>query len=228
MNTKITNGNYFCLKDIENYLISNKELLGSKVLDFGCGDSPYYELLKPINYTGVDLEINQSISTYKNLLKIEKNKTLPFENSKFDSIIATQVIYQIESLDKLIIDFHRILNKKGLVLVTVPFMWSEVYDNMHPNKRFSKNELHDIFKKQGFELIDFKPLNNGLEGVLILFLKMFESNINSLKIPVIRPLIRVVFCLSFNCIIGIVRFIKILKDPVVYLNSGFIFQKKDD
>ena len=155
MNTKITNGNYFCLKDIENYLISNKELLGSKVLDFGCGDSPYYELLKPINYTGVDLEINKSISTYKNLLKIEKNKTLPFENSKFDSIIATQVIYQIESLDKLIIDFHRILNKKGLVLVTVPFMWFEVYDNMHPNKRFSKNELHDIFKKEGFEYLTF-------------------------------------------------------------------------
>jgi len=105
-------------------------------------------------------------------------------------------------------------------------MWSEVYDNMHLNKRFSRNELHYIFKKEGFELIDFKPLNNWIEGVLILFLKMSESKINSLKIPVIRPLIRVVFCLFFNCIIGIVRYIKILNDSAVYLNSDLIFQKK--
>ena len=112
MNINRTNGSYYCIKDIENYLKINKKLLGSKVLDFGCGDSPYYELLQPINYTGVDLEINQSISTHKNLLKIEKNKPLPIKDSEFDSIISTQVIYQINELDKLICDFHRILNKR--------------------------------------------------------------------------------------------------------------------
>ena len=106
-------------------------------------------------------------------------------------------------------------------------MWFEVYDKIHLNKRFSKNELQDIFKTQGFELIDFKPLNNGLEGLLILFLKTFERKINSLKIPLIISFFRVIFCLFFNCIIGTVRSLGISTDPTVYLNAGFIFQKNE-
>ena len=74
MNINRTNGSYYCLKEIENYLKINKKLLGSKVLDFGCGDSPYYELIQPINYTGVDLEIDQSVFTNRNLIKIKKHQ----------------------------------------------------------------------------------------------------------------------------------------------------------
>ena len=141
---KIFNANYFIYKEIKNYLRYSHKYLGLNLLDFGCGDTPYYELFQSINYTGVDLEINQKFLSKKKLIEIEINKPLPFEDSLFDSIISTQVIYQVKELDKLIIDFHRVLNSNGVVLITVPFMWFEVYENSHINKRFSKNELEEI------------------------------------------------------------------------------------
>jgi SAM-dependent methyltransferase len=224
---KIINANYFIYKEIKNYLLRNHKYLGLNLLDFGCGESPYFELLQPINYTGVDLEINQN-SSKKNLIKIVANKSLPFEDATFDSIISTQVIYQVKELDKLIIDFYRVLNKNGVVLVTVPFMWFEVYKKNHLNKRFSKNELQEIFEQRGFKLINFKPLNVGLEGILILLLKSSERKLNKLKIRVLRVPIRVLFNLVINFFLYLLRSANIFNDSEIYLNSGFIFQKVDN
>jgi len=224
---KILKANYFIHKEIKNYLKCSHKYLGLNLLDFGCGDSPYYELLKPINYTGVDLAISK-FKSVKNLIEIEINKPLPFEDSKFDSIISTQVIYQVKELDKLIIDFHRVLNTNGVVLVTVPFMWFEVYEDSHINKRFSKNELEEVFKKGGFKLINFKPLNIGLEGLVILFLKSFEKKLNKSKIRVLRVPLRIFSNLIINLFLYFIQSIRILEDNEIYLNSGFIFKKADE
>ena len=221
-NVDILNANYFVLKEIKKYLIFNYKQLGSSVLDFGCGDSPYYEYLKSINYTGVDLKLNHQ---KKNLIKIEINKPLPFKDSKFDSIISTQVIYQVRELDKLIIDFHRVLKTNGVILVTVPFMWFEIYENSQINRRFSKNELEEVFKKGGFKLVNFKPLNVGLEGLCILFLKNLEKKLNAIKIRVLRVPLRMLFNLIINLFLFFIHHSRILEDNEIYLNSGFIFQK---
>ena len=88
--------------------------------------------------------------------------------------------------------------------------------------------MKKFYKKRGFKLINFKPLNTGLEGLIILFLKSFEKKINKLKIRVLRVPLRIFFNLIINFFLSFIRSIKILEDNEIYLNSGFIFQKVNE
>ena len=101
---------------------------GDKILDLGCGNGRFFELLKDkdINYIGVDFS--------EKLIEIAKKKypkvkfqvadalDLPFPNNYFDKIYSIAVLHHIPSKEfrlQFLKETRRILKPNGLLILTV-------------------------------------------------------------------------------------------------------------
>src|SRR5947209_959521 len=110
-----------------HYLIRNRLLeaisliaaqLKGRLMDFGCGQTPYKSLFTVEEYIGVDYDnpghshINESIDVYYD------GKTLPFENDYFDSVFSSEVFEHIFNLPDILKELNRVLKNDGLMLIT--------------------------------------------------------------------------------------------------------------
>ena len=50
---------------------------------------------------------------------------LPFKNESFDCILAIEVFEHLENPEVFVDEAYRVLNKTGIMFVTVPFMFHE-------------------------------------------------------------------------------------------------------
>jgi ubiquinone/menaquinone biosynthesis C-methylase UbiE len=114
---------------------------GAKVLDLGCGTGNVASGLRELIDTdtvGLDISLPMlSIARDKSLEVIcadASHGRLPFRDASFDAIIGAYVIHQIDNLDNLFTECHRILHRGVLVLLTSSHRQSERH---HPViKRF--------------------------------------------------------------------------------------------
>lgn len=98
------------------------------ILDVGCGNGNISRYLGNLGYrtTGVDIsekaiEKAQSLNTYQNVEFFVKNaEQLNDENRKFDAIICSEVLEHLENPLELLEAIKKILNKDGILIVTVP------------------------------------------------------------------------------------------------------------
>lgn len=130
---------------------------GEKVLDLGCGNGRYYELLKNTDYTGLD--------TSEELIKIAKEKypnakfqvedalNLSFQDNSFDKIYSIAVLHHIPS-NELRLEFlkeaKRVLKPNGRLTLTV---WK-----FHQKKERSLLIRYTILKIIGRSKLDFKDI----------------------------------------------------------------------
>jgi len=130
-----------------------------KVLDLGCGNGRYYELLKDTNYTGVD--------NSEELIKLAKKKypkakfsvadglNLPFDNNTFDAIYSIAVLHRIPSYQFRLNFFKeakRVLKKDGKLIITV---WSLPFNG------FNKKNIFLLLKHTFLKLIGLSKLDFG-------------------------------------------------------------------
>jgi alkylated DNA repair protein alkB family protein 8 len=116
----------------------------TKVLDLGCGNGRFFELLKNkgIDYTGID--------NSKKLIELAKKKylsipslsdgidkfvvgnalNLPFKNNYFDLIYSVAVFHHIPSKElrlRFLKEAKRVLKKDGKIVLTVWYLWQRKY-----------------------------------------------------------------------------------------------------
>jgi len=134
---------------------------GDRVLDLGCGNARFFEILKNrnIKYTGVD--------SSEKILRIAKEKynnqaefiqanalNMPFENSLFDIIFSFGVLHHIPSKKlqkKFLQEAQRVLKNDGLLVLTVWNLWQKKYIKLLAKYTLlkligkSKLDFRDIF-----------------------------------------------------------------------------------
>jgi len=103
-----------------------------KLLDIGTGSGKLIQILsseKGVNCTGVDTseEMLEEAGiklkgTNVSLLKIEPNEKLPFNDSSFNYITICNVLFHLskESIDFLLKEAQRVLQKGGKIIVLTP------------------------------------------------------------------------------------------------------------
>lgn len=134
---------------------------GEKVLDLGCGNGRYYELLKDAEYTGIDNSeklIQIAESKYSEAkFQIADSLDLPFKENSFDKIYSIAVLHRIPSKRFRLQFFEeakRVLKKDGKLIITV---WSL------PIKQYNKKNIflllkYTILKIIGMSKLDFKDV----------------------------------------------------------------------
>ncbi|MFA5864688.1 MAG: class I SAM-dependent methyltransferase [Phycisphaerae bacterium] len=130
--------------------------LTGRLLDVGCGFSPYKSLLKAIdNYTGLDIKGNHYIIAEEEKDKDKvffDGKTIPFEPQQFDSILCTEVLEHVFEPQDFINEIYRVLKGDGCVLLTTPFLWP-LHDEPYDFYRYTRYALKELFEHAGFSEI---------------------------------------------------------------------------
>ena len=95
-----------------------------RVLDVGCGESPYRFLLddRVTQYVGVDIFDPQPFERRMKKIVAFDGVRLPFLEQAFDAVICTEVLEHVMNFQLLIDEIHRVMRAGGKAVLTVP--WS--------------------------------------------------------------------------------------------------------
>lgn len=104
----------------------NKKYLKKKILDFGCGDGFFTDVVfgKKTIDVGLDLKnnlrINEAIKNkiYKKVV-VYDGKKIPFENNYFQTVVSNCVLEHIENLDYSLKEIYRVLKLNGYFITSV-------------------------------------------------------------------------------------------------------------
>lgn len=141
---------------MKNYLPS----LSGKLMDVGCGQSPYRFLINSqTEYLGIDVWNADEFGYHNKDVTYFDGKKMPFPDSSVDHFICTETLEHTPEPSLLIEEICRVLKKGGDGIVTVP--WSARFHYI-PNDyfRFTPSALSLLFKS--FSKIEIVERGNDL------------------------------------------------------------------
>jgi ubiquinone/menaquinone biosynthesis C-methylase UbiE len=119
-----------------------------KILDIGCGDSPYRQLLsaEETEYIGIDI-IDSASFDYNNSDIIPFNgKEIPFAQEHFDAVICTEVLEHVSHFQSLVDEIFRVMKPGAIGFITIP--WSARFHYIpYDYFRYTPSCLKIIFQK---------------------------------------------------------------------------------
>lgn len=140
-------------KSVLSHLLNNTY---DKILDVGCSNGSYFELLHEIGFNdiyGIDVSKDRvSIANKRGYLASNaKGQMLPFKNNAFNTVICLDVlvnIIKIKDYHEIIKEIYRILNHKGVFIFSFP-----------NRKAFELvNKINRITGKRPLELTDYSTV----------------------------------------------------------------------
>jgi ubiquinone/menaquinone biosynthesis C-methylase UbiE len=151
-----------------------------KVLDIGCGQSPYRFLLKKneTQYFGIDI-IDAEKFNYSNPDIVHFNgEDIPYEENCFDHVVCTEVLEHVEKYQYLVDEMYRVMKKGASGIITVPF--SARYHYIPWDFfRYTPSSLKKIFSK--FSEVNIVPRGSevtviGNKVIVLFFQNLLPKN----------------------------------------------------
>nr|WP_245902685.1 class I SAM-dependent methyltransferase [Flavobacterium aciduliphilum] len=190
-------------------------------MDFGCGTKPYEKLFNKINsYTGVDYKIEGREEIQKRVDIFYDGKTIPFQDSNFDSLLSTEVLEHVFNIDELLKEFNRILKINGKAIITTPFMWEE-HEMPYDFARYTTPALEYLYKKNGFEIIHTHKTGNYIEVIFQFGINYFKNIIPN---TIFKQILLIPFIFIFN-LLGFSLSYLLPTDQTAYFNNVFVLEK---
>lgn len=148
--------NWLAIKINNRSLTNNLDFLKGRVIDLGCGTSPYKEdiLRQAKEYIGVDWQNSLHPQTNVDVFA-DLTQKLPFEDEYADTVTSFQVMEHLPEPAFFLSECYRILKPGGGLLITVPFMW-HVHEAPHDYFRYTRYGLEYLLKKYNFKNIDIQ------------------------------------------------------------------------
>ena len=139
---------------------------------------------------GIDISFEiLSLNTNRTFYAIQADAlALPFSAESFDVIIATAVIEHVVDGRKLIDEFHRVLKREGICVLTTPVPFFDRLADLlergsehwypksfYHHERFSLRKLHKLLINRGFTVLEARkfmispsgfPFDIAVEGIL--------------------------------------------------------------
>ena len=95
---------------------------GSRILDAGCGTSPYRQYLpEGCHYTGLDIEGAEGAAD----IRVRPEEPWPLDDNSFDSVLASQVLEHVSDPGFFLGEIRRALKPRGTLVLSVPFIYGE-------------------------------------------------------------------------------------------------------
>jgi len=117
-----------------------------RLLDVGCGNSPYRHLLDPAvaQYQGVDVPAAKDFGYQNPDTVYYDGHALPFPDASFDAVLCTEVIEHIPDPTEIIREMHRVLKPGGKLIATIP--WSARFHYQpYDYHRYTPSMLQPLF-----------------------------------------------------------------------------------
>lgn len=160
---------YICLVDLlaAVKLMAPKE--AARILDFGCGGSPYRSLFPNATYHRADLTGGANLD-----FEFGDDSSLPPEIGDYDLVLSSQVIEHVIEPDRYLAECMRILKPGGHLLVTTH---GTFWDHACPHDywRWTAFGLERAVRKAGFETVQTTKITANERAKLFISEKIFGS-----------------------------------------------------
>ena len=160
---------YLCLSDL---LIAIRSLVPShakRVLDYGCGGSPYRPLFGECTYHRADLAGASNLD-----FEFAANGRLPPEATDYDCVLSTQVLEHVEDPAAYLQECYRVLRPGGHLLLTTHGLFED-HAAPHDYWRWTAGGLQRMIEEvAGLKVRTAKKLTTGPRGVLFLSEREFH------------------------------------------------------
>jgi len=135
-----------------------KSYAKGKMLDVGCGTKPYKKIAKPYVTEHIGLDHEKTTHNKSNIDIFAEADNIPLPDNSFNTILATSILEHIEEPDKIISEMNRLLKSEGYCIITTPLFW-HLHEEPRDFYRYTKYGLRYLFEKNGFEIVELKPLS---------------------------------------------------------------------
>ena len=132
-----------------------------EILDAGCGTGAILTRLgSPEKNVGIDLAPEAvEFCRKRGLANVRQGdiNALPFNDSSFDAVISSSVIYHdwVPDVGRALQEMKRVLRPNGVLIINVPafrFLHSAHDDAVMTARRFRKAEIRTLLSEQGFAI----------------------------------------------------------------------------
>ena len=154
---------YFARKGLYRNISLLIPNLKGKLLDVGCGTMPYKDICQVDKYIGLEVD-DEGDRNHSFADVFYDGNNIPFKDKYFDSILSNQVFEHIFNPNEFLKEINRVTKLNGLFLITVPFVWDE-HEQPYDYARYSSFGLKHILNENGFEIVEHRKSNNGLEVI---------------------------------------------------------------
>lgn len=144
---------YFARKALYERIKTIAPCFKGRALDIGCGQKPYQNLFCNVTkYTGLEIDTLQN-RLNKKADHFFDGKSLPYEDSSFNTVIMSQVLEHIFSPDSFLSEVNRVMCDDAKLLITVPFVWDE-HEQPHDFARYSSYGLTALLERNGLIVVE--------------------------------------------------------------------------
>lgn len=151
---------YSLLRSYQNFFLKDIRISGA-VIDLGAKslNAKYYTYIKTM--PDAQLTFVDFYSTGPNIVSIDLEKAFDLPTSKFDFVLAINVMEHIYNYDNFVSEISRILKDKvGVAHIMVPYIW-EYHPDPHDFFRFSIESLQRIMESNDLQIISITPTGEG-------------------------------------------------------------------
>lgn len=180
---------YLHLADLRMMMQDIIPLVSGRVLDYGCGGSPYRPLFKHDAYVRADVGGMTDLDHV-----IVPGTPLDAPDSTFDCILSTQVLEHVHEPQKYLADCHRLLKDQGTLLLSTHGTFPD-HSMPWDFQRWTTNGLRRDIEAAGFKVEKIWKLTTGPRAAL----QLLELNFDRL------PADHSVFGLAFKLLRGLWR-----------------------
>jgi SAM-dependent methyltransferase len=134
----------------------------SRILDYGCGGSPYRSLFGDCTYHRADLVGGEDLD-----FEYSADGLLSPEVTGYDCVLSTQVLEHVENPSSYLNECYRLLKPGGHLLLTTHGIYE---DHACPRDywRWTTFGLHRMVEAAGFKVGELKKLTTGPRGSIFL------------------------------------------------------------
>jgi SAM-dependent methyltransferase len=136
------------------------------LLDLGCGQAPLYLVYRDLvtSVTCLDWEHSHHRTNHADVC-CDLARGLPFDDKRFDTILATDVLEHIAEPGPLWTEMHRVLRHTGTIIVGVPFLYW-IHEEPYDYHRYTRFQLAESCRRAGLDVVSVEPYGGALEVVI--------------------------------------------------------------
>lgn len=169
---------YLHLSDLAAALRSAADAnAGSRILDFGCGGSPYREIFGAADYRRADFESSPGID-----FRIAEDGRIEAASGSFDLVLSSQVLEHVVDTSSYLEECRRVLRPGGVLVVTTHGTFKD-----HPCpgdfRRWTADGLRNDLAHAGFQVTEVRKLTTNGRALAFLLRTSIGSLASARRLP---------------------------------------------
>ena len=153
---------YLHLSDLRMALENERSDAEMKVLDFGCGGSPYRGLFSNADYRRADYLASEGLDYV-----VRDNSTIPERDGAFDAIMSTQVLEHVKTPMEYLKECRRLLKVGGRLICTTHGVFEE-HGCPEDYHRWTADGIRVACEGIGLEPLAIRKLTTGPRAICFL------------------------------------------------------------